>query len=139
MPNILRQPLNFLVVFCTLFIVALSHGVDEAASQTLPTDGLRDPFWPVGWMPQPVADKGAVTGPQPKSPIRWEDAAELLRISGLSAKPDGSYLAIIKGVGVVEENDIISVNFSGLSYRWKVIAISNTGIKTERIGVISQR
>jgi len=126
------------VVALTAVFVAVSvNGEETAASDGSDIYNKRDPFWPVGWTPPPKITDTTIKGPQ--SPIRWADAARLLEVSALSESADGTYFAIIKGQGVVEKGDFVAVRFNGLTYRWKVIEISGTGLRTERIGVVNQK
>ena len=94
---------------------------------------LRDPFWPVGWRPpnfgrEDVPDTGTKA-------LQWEAAGRRLTITGLSKKAGGGYLAIVKGAGLVEAGDIIAVKYEGLTYKWKVTEITDTGIIRERLSV----
>lgn len=113
-------------------------GVVESAAVTNevpPVDimTLRDPFWPVGWRPpnfgrEDVEDTGTAA-------LQWEAAGRRLAVTGLSKKADGGYLAILKGAGLVETGDTIAVKYQGLTYKWKVTKITNTGIIRERLSV----
>ncbi|MDA0577214.1 MAG: hypothetical protein O3B24_03850 [Verrucomicrobia bacterium] len=119
---------------------AVTGPAEPATTADLNIDGLRDPFWPSGWKPPPVSQTTSVaTKTAPRSPIRWEEATRLLVLTSLAQLPDGGYLATLKGIGVIETGDKISVNYSGLTYHWEVLSISEKGIAPRRLGVTSQR
>ena len=105
-----------------------------------PLDTLRDPFWPIGWTPPKitVTDEGPVVV-QPRAPVRWNDARKRLQISGLSRMPDGRYLAILKGIGVVEEADVVAVTLVDFVYKWRITSITEKGFVPEQIGVYPKK
>lgn len=131
------------IFLCTIALLALLAGERVSAQEALPTEAegtnqvaavdimtLRDPFWPVGWRPPnfgkaDVADTGGEV-------LQWDAAGRLLSITGLSKKAGGGYLAIIKGAGVVEAGDTLAVRYQGLTYKWRIKKITNTGIIRER-------
>jgi len=107
-------------------------GVTSGTSRELPVHLLRDPFWPIGWAP---ANFGQLdVGESGEALTKWEEARRLLQVSGLSRNARGKYVAIIKGVGVVEEGDTVSVTYGDLTYKWRIRAITSRGIEPERIG-----
>jgi hypothetical protein len=131
-------------------LTALLGGIAMAEPQAVPASGVtqtnaaqpdisgpRDPFWPVGWEPPkvgPTVDAAPTQAPKP--PTQWDEARKLLQVTGLSRRvTDGRYFAIVKGIGVVEEGDSVSVIQSGQMYKWKIRSISSRGIVPERTGV----
>ena len=126
--------------------VARANDVDAAvtdagAANTVAIDyatigQLRDPFWPLGWTPPPV-ETFVDTRPEarPKGPVRWDEATRMLELTALTQLPSGKYLAVLKGIGVVETGDKIAVKFGGLIYRWEITSITSEGIVPQRIGV----
>jgi len=114
---------------------------DEASGPSAEATGTnavltltRDPFWPVGWEPPRL---GRVTTNAPVKDVltKWDKARAILQVTGLSKSADGKYFAILKGIGVVEEGDTVSVNYMGLIYKWKITSVTSKGIVPERIGV----
>ena len=136
--------------FDTILILALAAMVSVGRSQDatpptvppvpdLPLGELRDPFWPVGWVP-PKMERVTFKSPAlPQQPVRWEEVARKLEVSALSQLPDGRHIAVLKNIGLVEAGDTISVNYGGLTYRWEVRAVTAAGIQTKRVGVSAQR
>lgn len=94
---------------------------------------LRDPFWPVGWKPPSL---GRVAESEDLAAMsKWRAAERLLKVSGLSRKPDGTYLAILEKAGIVEKGDMVSVKYLGLTYKWRIKDITGEGMLPERISV----
>ena len=98
--------------------------------------GLRDPFWPIGWEPPP--ESGPIDS-SPKSPIQWAEATKKIKVTALSRTADGDYVAILKGVGLIEKDDVISIQHEGLMYSWQVSEITAAGVKTKQLGVSNIR
>lgn len=94
---------------------------------------LRDPFWPSGWRPPNFGKKKSET--EIKSPIKWKEAASLLRIAGLTKKAGGEYIAIIKGYGIIEKGETLTVSYQGLIYKWIIKDITAQGIERKRLSV----
>jgi len=124
--------------------VAVARAADGGSADT-PVASLRDPFWPVGWTPPkpvaaaPVPHQAPVAPKQNRSPVRWEEARKLLKVTGLSKTTEGKAFAILKDVGVVEESDIVTVTLDGLVYKWRVTGVTEDGIVPEQIGVYPAR
>lgn len=140
---IMRRPSIILIAGALLLSLnSLSLGQESEKntippSSNLPVGVLRDPFWAVGWQPPGWAAK-AETDPtvNVREISRWKEARKLIVITGISKKPNGNnYVAVLRGIGVVEAGDKISVDYNGLAYKWKVTSITQNGIATEQIGV----
>jgi hypothetical protein len=74
-----------------------------------------------------------------QNPVRWEEAEKQLQVSSLARGADGKYIATLRGIGVVEAGSTVSIQFMGLTYRWKIGSITSSGIVPERIGAYPQR
>lgn len=97
---------------------------------------LRDPFWPPGWHPpRPGKKQQKKSEEKITSLIKWDEAASLLRITGLTKKTDSNYIAIIKDYGIAEKGDTISIKYKKLTYNWKITEITAEGIKRKRLSV----
>jgi hypothetical protein len=130
-------------LMCLAGVLLLAAGTasgqtNRTAAASVPHALLRDPFWPVGWQPAYV---GPVDETKPEKGLltRWDEAARLLRLTGLSRNADGKYMGIIKGVGAVEEGDVVAVNLAGLTYKWSIRAISPQGLAIDKLGVQPMR
>jgi len=100
-------------------------------------NALRDPFWPVGWKPPTFGRDGS--GDEDRSGlIRWDEATRLLHVNGLSRKAGGGYVAFLADIGIVEESQVVSVQYRGLTYRWRIKRITAEGIVPQRIGVFRE-
>ncbi|MDA0991001.1 MAG: hypothetical protein O3A51_09645 [Verrucomicrobia bacterium] len=120
------------------------NGMDETATEmaaNAPSVSAafkqrRDPLWPIGWKPAPVQ---TVYDASPKSPIRWKEASRKIELSALSKSADGTYFVIVKGIGVVEQGDVIAIALDGLTYRWTVKEINERGLVPVRLNVTNQQ
>lgn len=120
------------------FVVASAEEVQTPPAEVDGSNSVltltRDPFWPVGWEP-PVPGKVSANTTVENVPTKWDEARALLQLTGLSKSLNGKYLAILKGIGVVEEGETVSVHLKGLNYKWKITSITSKGIVPERMGV----
>jgi hypothetical protein len=107
----------------------------EALAGTGTVIRARDPFWPVGWHP-PEVSVAAANGSSERLVVQWDDALRRVTVTGISRAVDGTYAAVIKGVGVVQTGDIISIRHGGLNYRWRVRDVTSEGIVPEKLGVL---
>ncbi|NQT92128.1 MAG: hypothetical protein HQ559_05150 [Lentisphaerae bacterium] len=98
----------------------------------------RDPFWPVGWVPPDFGMSDDAAAPKLQPASRWKQALRLLKVTGITEGTD-EYIAVIKGIGVVEEGDVIAVNYQGLIYKWIVRSINGKGIVPERLSISRAR
>ena len=97
---------------------------------------LRDPFWPVGYIPEGAVVEGTrATKDEPTSGIpQWADAMKQLHLSGIMKTGQEGYVAMVNGQAV-SEGDTISVFFSGRNYTWKVRAISPKNVDFAQLSV----
>ncbi len=119
----------------TILIVADGNTVTNTVTSgsNININTLRDPFWPSGWRPANFGQTNCET--IITSPIRWDDAGNLLRITGLTKTINGDYLALLKGYGIVKKGDIISVRYKNLVYNWLIKDITKDGVIRKRISV----
>ena len=119
---------------------APARKADEKSSSSLPDKFLRDPFWEIGWQPEFIKeikkDEPEEKNVDLKKLISWKEAEKLIAVTALGKKPDDTYYAILKNhTGVVEKGVIISRNYRGLTYRWKILSITSKGILPEKLDV----
>jgi hypothetical protein len=88
----------------------------------------RDPFWPVGWKPAPkVVDEGGTVGPTFKP--KWAAIFRSIQVTSIvETFNKGEYIATVKGFGVVEKGDVLSVKLDGYIYQVLIDDITNKGI-----------
>lgn len=87
---------------------------------------LRDPFWPVGYLPP----EAVVSGEPVKSAATDEQrkrALDSLRYGG-SVRSGGQRYAIVNG-RPVQEGDIVTATVEGNVFRFRVHAISMKGVQ----------
>ena len=122
---------------------AAAAPVETAAPEPvyLPPE-MRDPFWPVGYVP-PTGKKGAdptITTSKPAvvvaplEPPQWDRAIKTLTIKGIM-KSGAGYIAMINGQ-LMCENDTISYVYQGRTYRWRIAKISEKGVQFERMELV---
>lgn len=113
--------------------VSKSTASKQKTAQELPMHLIRDPFWPIGWAPKDwgkdMDEVKKITGLR-----KWSSAAAKIKLTGIS-KSRGKYFAVIKGQGLKEKGDIISVTHMGLVYRWTIKDITVHGIVPEKLDV----
>ena len=134
-----RSPRVLIVILWAALWTAGTIGMAEtqtnapASAPSLPLKLVRDPFWPTGWAPPSFGQIG-INDDDHGALAKWAEARKLLQVTGLSRGPDGKYLAILKGIGVVQEGDTVPVNYGDLTYRWKIRSIGGDGIVPEKAG-----
>lgn len=110
--------------------------------QPAPASGkpLRDPFWPIGYWPgqgslppgkkAPIdSSKPQIVPPPQEVVIRWPD----LKVKGLTRQSDGTYIAIIDGIGIVEAGQIVKIQRDGFIFRYKISEINQKGILQQKL------
>lgn len=105
-------------------------------SATNRTGDLRDPFWPVGYAPPPVA--GNPNDGVRASESSWRAAQKLLIIKGVSrVRGTGGlseYTALING-RLVQTGETVNVTMDGKTFQWRVVGINlQDGPLLQRIG-----
>lgn len=100
----------------------------------MPLSTLRDPFWPIGWTP-PEQASATLVAKATVGQYRWKQALATFELTGLSKKVDGTYVAVLRGVGVVEPGDTIKTVYEGFEYGWQIQEITKKGIEPVRAWV----
>ncbi|MBN2685402.1 MAG: hypothetical protein JXR40_09000 [Pontiellaceae bacterium] len=84
----------------------------------------RDPFWPVGYVPESEKVKEPVKNSDDVK-IDWASAEKALRINGIGSR-DGAVYALINGqIKVVGER--LAVMLNNVVYTWEVESINPPG------------
>lgn len=118
-------------------VVTESEAVRGEAEQTPSPESLRDPFWPVGFVPPPTmaaaTGKTITAGTSIVSPMpQWEEALKTLVVQGIMKVGESNYTAVVNG-NIVSKNDRVSILFSGRTYEWVVSEISDDGVSFRRV------
>lgn len=127
-----------LMAICVLGL----FGVDRGMAQTNAATGLdrapqqeqkklRDPFWPVGYVPEmktPEVDteKKVEKKVQHRSEAGWAAAMKLVEIKGVSSRAGNEFFAVINGE-VKQVGDSVSVKMNDGVYSWTVESITPPG------------
>ncbi|MCF7838449.1 MAG: hypothetical protein K9N49_07440 [Candidatus Marinimicrobia bacterium] len=111
-------------------LTMLARLATAAAEEALP----RDPFWPVGYEPPPVAAPAPPPGPARGTPVPrqaapdWAGARAAVRVSGISQFGNEAPRAIINGQWVAQGETVI-VNHDQMRYEFVVSAITSAGVR----------
>ena len=99
---------------------------------------LRDPFWPVGWKPAPKIKTPDATVQEDVAFVpQWGKVLNSIQISSLTETFEkGTYIAVIKGVGIVEKGDILPIKHDGYTYHILIKDITSQGIVPEKKSVL---
>lgn len=111
-----------------------SKPMDAAGIPAQLEDTLRDPFWPMGYVPpkaQQIADVGPAVPNAPEEPQlpdrKWEQAQKALSIKGI-IKSGPTYLANINNQ-ILGANDRVSIYFDSQKYVWKITSITAKSVQ----------
>lgn len=110
--------------------------IDKSVPARLPDNMLRDPFWPIGEQPEGWGQKEDGKKDEFEGLKRWELAIKEVKISGISKDHEGNYFASIRGQGVVEKGDIITADYGGLTYSWRIKEVTQRGIVPIKLDVV---
>lgn len=89
-------------------------------------DQLRDPFWPIGYARRVKPKVDPNQPKEPEEPVKIEPKWPRLRLKAVTSSPKG-FIAIIDGIGLVEEGQIVKKTVDGITYRWKIGKITKKG------------
>jgi len=97
--------------------------------------GLRDPFWPVGYEPAPpepeVTDEEmelARFREEVEDKIEWPE----VQLKGIT-RTGKDYMAIIEGIGLVETSQVVSMRRGDMLYSWFVEEVNEKGVLFTRL------
>ena len=119
---------------------------EEPATNSIPTNTtleaetilevMRDPFWPVGYVPappQPDISEAEVAkieeARETKAKTKWPP----LLLKGITRASRGRYMAIIEGVGLIETGQTVTMQRDGLLYTWIIDEVSAKGVRFTRL------
>ncbi len=108
---------------------------DAGTQQSAPK---RDPFWPVGYMPEIIqrADPKKKEVVVPVISTNWNEAMKKIVINGVSSRADNEFFAVINGQ-VKSVGDTVSLNYEGTIYTWAVDSINPPGsVKLRRVSAL---
>jgi hypothetical protein len=110
-----------------------TNRIEQADAELM---GLRDPFWPVGYEPAP---------PQPELTEEEAEQAKIeeevekkiqwpaLQLKGITRAGKDRYMAIVKGVGLVEAGQTVSMRRGDLLYSWLIEEVTADGVEFTRL------
>ncbi len=105
-------------------------GTDNALSSV---STMRDPFWPVDFVPEEIAEKGNLKRKRAPEGVNWSKAMEQVSIQGVSSRAGNEFFAIINGQ-IKTVGETVSVKSSNVIYTWAVDSIAPpSSVKLRRI------
>ena len=116
----------------------------------------RNPFWPVGWVPEVIDTNVAVVvdtttndttqvtnavqqiEPEPlEEPRDWDGAERRLIVKRKKYdEDDEEWKAILSGIGVITVGQTVSVEYRGDIYTWRVAIINEKGVAYTRLDAV---
>lgn len=128
--------IGFLLISTSFSQTTTGDGAENA--KTLKSIVKRDPFWPVGYVPESVR-AASIKKPEVKKPTEsndWNGAMKKVVINGVSSRSNNEFFAVINGQ-VRSVDDTINVNHGGVTYTWAVASIKPPGsVKLRRVSAL---
>jgi len=89
-------------------------------------------------VPEPVAPTPR-SKPKEANPVDWSGARKAvdLKPMAMTRLEDGQPAAVMRNLRTVKKGDIVSATYKGRMYRWRVVGVSQGGIQTDGIEVVS--
>lgn len=123
-------------------VVCVAGQVPADAAESTPEmemendyDIVRDPFWPVGYIPPALIPEDEKVEEKPKiEDSMWEAAQEKVVISGVSDMGQAGFFAIVNGV-MHQQDEVIAVEHEGKSFRWRIKSIDKNGVRLQPLEV----
>lgn len=134
--------MKFPMVGILVLTVATALAQTEKSSGTNDANSLdatvkRDPFWPVGFVPEKIA-KAAKKSAMKKSTVSkdWAGAMKKVVINGVSSKGKDDFYAVVNGE-LKSVGDTFSVDHNGTTYTWAVASIQPPGsVRLRRVSAL---
>jgi hypothetical protein len=122
--------INFILILVFIglcsFVSAQTNDVEDISEYGW--ELLRDPFTPVGYIPPKKKVMPSLSSNLSNDQINWPK----LDIKAITKDNDGSYIVFIKGQGMVEEGDVITVRKAGYSFEFEVTEVTKSGVKYKK-------
>jgi len=123
-----------------LLWIAAASGIsaDQIASLSknapFEAERLRNPFWPVGYLPENWSKTDEIGRPLPSEDSNWDGPAARLQVSGTSQM--GAQTVAIVNDELKSIGELVEVQYNGRVYQWKVQDIQADGtVNLERYAV----
>jgi len=99
--------------------------------------GKRDPFWPVGYIPERLIAKEPPAEKVKSVPVvgSWSVAMKTIVINGVSSRSNDDFFAVINGE-IKSVGDTVTVKYGDAVYTWSVDSIRPpNSVKLRRVSV----
>ncbi len=122
-----------------LAVLLIPFGVQAQAGAKEAPAVKRDPFWPVGYLPDRIRDAQLTDSQRALKSISgnedWGAAMKGVAINGVSSRGNSEFFAVINGQ-VRRVGERVAVSHGGMSYTWVIDGIKPPGsVKLRRISV----
>lgn len=111
-------------------------GINDAP--TKPASVKRDPFWPLGYVPERIKNQELEKAETPEastSNSNWNEAMMQVVINGVSSRGDNESFAVINGQ-VKTAGDSVAIVYQQSTYTWAVESITPpNSVKLRRISI----
>lgn len=145
--TVLVRGLCLVIIFAIFLLPTFQSAVAQDSTTApaqkdakAPAKEIRDPFWPIGYWPSLAGSTNAAGIRQPIAGIKTNAAPQEiliswpeLKVKGLTKQADGSYLAIVDGVGIVEAGQIVQIRRDGFIFKYKISEINKKGILQQKL------
>lgn len=124
------------LVYLLFFVVAVP-AFSASKGDSVRLIGKRDPFWPVGYIPERLIAKKAPVEKVKSAPVigSWSLAMKTIVINGVSSRSDNDFFAVINGE-IKSVGDSVSVKYGDAVYTWSVDGIKPpNSVKLRRVSV----
>ena len=115
------------LIFCSICSFAVETNVVDNTSE-YGWEMLRDPFSPVGYVPPNKKVVPTLSNDLSNDQVSWPK----LDVTAITKDTDGSYIVFLKGHGIAEKGDIISVKKDGYSFEYEITEIAEKGFKYKK-------
>jgi hypothetical protein len=114
------------LIFCSICSFAVETNVVDDISE-YGWELLRDPFSPIGYVP-PKKVVPTLSSDHSNDQVNWPK----LDVTAITKDSDGEYIVFLKGHGMAEKGDIVSVNKDGYSFEYEITEITKKGFKYKK-------
>ena len=116
-----------MLIFCSICSFAVETNVVDNTSE-YGWELLRDPFSPVGYVPPNKKVVPTLSNDLSNDQVSWPK----LDVTAITKDSDGLYIMFLKGHGMAEKGDVISVKKDGYSFEYEITEVSEKGFKYKK-------
>ena len=129
--------IGILVLSATTALSQTENGSGTNDANSVATSVKRDPFWPVGYVPEKIV-QAKKKSTMKKTTVKndWAGAMKKVVINGVSSKGKNDFYAVVNGE-LKSLGDTFSVDHNGTTYTWAVASIQPPGsVRLRRVSAL---